>query len=192
MQGKIIWNHLWEHRFSVPYPRVFPPPGDRFSAQMTENRIYDWAALKRGSPVITRLFIFATKWPFCGANWLLCGTNWLLTGTIWPRNEMTGYLSCLGYWKTLAIYHVKCHGRFLSSFWRNHGYFSWKIYLGTHTTPTSRGKRVIWDGESVPCNRTYWLDWEMMWSTSRTRDKEKMWVPDRNGNYDLPYTSRML
>ena len=26
VQGKIIWNHLWEHRFSVPDPRVFPPP----------------------------------------------------------------------------------------------------------------------------------------------------------------------
>ena len=32
------------------------------------------------------------------------------------------WLSCLGYRKTLAIHHVKCHGRFLSSFWRNHGY----------------------------------------------------------------------
>ena len=42
-QEKIIWNHLWEHRFSVPDPRVFPPPGGRFSAQTTENRIYDWA-----------------------------------------------------------------------------------------------------------------------------------------------------
>ena len=25
VQEKIIWNHLWEHRFSVPEPRVFPP-----------------------------------------------------------------------------------------------------------------------------------------------------------------------
>ena len=46
VQGKIVWNHLWEHRFSVPDPRVFSPPGDRFSAQTTENRIYNWAALK--------------------------------------------------------------------------------------------------------------------------------------------------
>ena len=58
MQGKLVWNHLWEHRFSAPDPRVFPPPGDRFSAQTTVNRIYNWAALKRGSPVIN-LF---TKW----------------------------------------------------------------------------------------------------------------------------------
>ena len=43
VQEKIIWNRLWEHRFSVPYPRIFPPPGGRFSAQTTENRIYDWA-----------------------------------------------------------------------------------------------------------------------------------------------------
>ena len=35
-----------ENRFSVPDPRVFPPPGVRFSAQTTENRIYNWAALK--------------------------------------------------------------------------------------------------------------------------------------------------
>ena len=44
VQEKIIWNHLWEHRFSVPAPRVFPPPGGRFSPQTTENWIYDWAA----------------------------------------------------------------------------------------------------------------------------------------------------
>ena len=44
VQEKIIWNHLWEHRFSVPDPRFFPPPGGRFSAQKTENRIYDWVA----------------------------------------------------------------------------------------------------------------------------------------------------
>ena len=30
VQGKILWNHFWEHRFSVPDPRVFPPPRDRF------------------------------------------------------------------------------------------------------------------------------------------------------------------
>ena len=30
VQEKIIWNHLWEHRFSVPDPRVFPPPGAHF------------------------------------------------------------------------------------------------------------------------------------------------------------------
>ena len=35
---------FWEHRFSVPDPRVFPPP---------EDRIYNWAAPKRGGPVMT-------------------------------------------------------------------------------------------------------------------------------------------
>ena len=44
VQGKIVWNHLWEHLFSVPDPRVFPPP---------EDRMYNWAAPKRGSPVMT-------------------------------------------------------------------------------------------------------------------------------------------
>ena len=34
---------LWEHRFSEPDPRVFPPPGGRFSAPMAENQIYNWA-----------------------------------------------------------------------------------------------------------------------------------------------------
>ena len=43
VQEKIIWNHLWEHRFSVPDPRVFPPPGGRFSPQTTESPFYDWA-----------------------------------------------------------------------------------------------------------------------------------------------------
>ena len=37
VQEKIIWKHLWEHRFSVPDPRVFPPPDGRFSPQTTEN-----------------------------------------------------------------------------------------------------------------------------------------------------------
>ena len=41
------------------------------------------------------------------------GVKWRnLIGSVW-----------LGYRKTPAIHHVKCHGRFLSSFWRNHGYF---------------------------------------------------------------------
>ena len=58
------------------------------------------------------------------------------------------WFSCLGYRKTPAIYHVKCHGRFLSSFWRNHGYSLWKIYLGkvrSHTPrqfPAVKGSRV--------------------------------------------------
>ena len=43
VQEKLIWNHLWEHRFSVPDPRVFPPPGGRFSPQTTESPFYDWA-----------------------------------------------------------------------------------------------------------------------------------------------------
>ena len=43
-KGKILWNHLWKHRSSVPDPRAFPPPGGRFSAPTTENRIYNWAA----------------------------------------------------------------------------------------------------------------------------------------------------
>ena len=30
------------------------------------------------------------------------------------------WLFCLRYRKTLAIYHFKCHERFLSSFWHNH------------------------------------------------------------------------
>ena len=47
------------------------------------------------------------------------------------------------------LFHRQCHGRFLSSFWRNHGYFSlanlsWKSPV-TRTKPISRGKR---DGKS--------------------------------------------
>ena len=43
------------------------------------------------------------------------------------------------------LFHRKCHGRFLSSFWRNHGFFSlvnssWKSPV-TRTTPISRSKR---------------------------------------------------
>ena len=51
VQGKIVWNHFWEHRFSVPDPRVFPPPGDRYSTQTTKNRIDNWACPEKGSPV---------------------------------------------------------------------------------------------------------------------------------------------
>ena len=44
VQEKLIWNHLWEHRFSVTDPRVFPPPGDYFLTPTTESPFYDWAA----------------------------------------------------------------------------------------------------------------------------------------------------
>ena len=54
VEGKIVWNLLWEHRFSVQDPRVFPPPGDRFSAQTTENQIYKRACSERGSWVIMK------------------------------------------------------------------------------------------------------------------------------------------
>ena len=43
VQEKLIWNHLWEHRFSGPDPRVFPPPGDHFLTPTTESPFYDWA-----------------------------------------------------------------------------------------------------------------------------------------------------
>ena len=43
MQEKILRNHLWEHRFYVPDPRVFPPPDDHFLTPTTENPFYDWA-----------------------------------------------------------------------------------------------------------------------------------------------------
>ena len=36
-------------QYQILVPSV--PRGDRFSAQTTENRIYNWAAVKRGSPV---------------------------------------------------------------------------------------------------------------------------------------------
>ena len=52
VQEKLIWNHLWEHRFSVPDPRVFPPPGGRFSPQTTESPFYDWAHKQPSNKVI--------------------------------------------------------------------------------------------------------------------------------------------
>ena len=55
VQGKIIWNHFWEHRFLVPDPRVFPPPGGRFSPQTTENQIYDWAC-RAAQQLVRRAF----------------------------------------------------------------------------------------------------------------------------------------
>ena len=36
-------HNIQLHRFSVPDLCVFPPPGGRFSAPTTENRIYNWA-----------------------------------------------------------------------------------------------------------------------------------------------------
>ena len=53
---KMVWNNFWEHRFSVVNPSAFPPPGDCFSAQMTENRNYNWACPERGSPIIKIVF----------------------------------------------------------------------------------------------------------------------------------------
>ena len=50
VQEKLIWNHLWEHRFSVPDPRVLPPPGDHFLTPTTESP-FKWLA-RSGSPVI--------------------------------------------------------------------------------------------------------------------------------------------
>ena len=49
-------------------PRVFPPPGDRFSAQTTENRHCNWA-YPMGSPVKSSNALSSpTKFPhFCSA-----------------------------------------------------------------------------------------------------------------------------
>ena len=57
----MVWNHLWEHRFSALSPRAFRPPWDRFSARITENRNYNWACHERGSPVIKKSF-FGETW----------------------------------------------------------------------------------------------------------------------------------
>ena len=46
-------------------------------------------------------------------------------------NEETWLALWPSVWKKpLAIYHVKCNGGFLSSFWHNHGYFPCLIYHG--------------------------------------------------------------
>ena len=49
----------------------------------------------------------------------------------WCQMKKPDWLSGLGYEKKpLAIYHIKCNGGFLSSFWHNHGYFPCLIYHG--------------------------------------------------------------
>ena len=67
----------------------------------------------------------------------------------WCQMKKPDWLFCLGYRKTLAIYHVKCHVSF---------YFL-TVTLSrespvTRTTSISCSKRVIYHGKSVPCNRT--------------------------------------
>ena len=72
------------------------------------------------------------------------GVKWRnLIGSVW-----------LGYRKTPAIYHVKCHRRLLSSFWRNHGYFPWQIYPGavpSHAAP--QFSVVKWSFTTVKVSR---------------------------------------
>ena len=65
VQEKLIWNHLWEHRFSVPDPRVFPPPGGRFSPQTTESPFYDWAHRQPSKYIINQglISIGYSCWP---------------------------------------------------------------------------------------------------------------------------------
>ena len=55
--------------FLVTRPRVLLPPGDRYSAQTTENRSYNWA-YPMGSPIISSHALSSpTKFPvhFCSA-----------------------------------------------------------------------------------------------------------------------------
>ena len=53
------------------------------------------------------------------------GGNLITTSTQYPN-----WLLYLGHQNTLPTYHVKCHGRFVWSFWRIHGYLTREIYLG--------------------------------------------------------------
>ena len=46
------------------------------------------------------------------------------------KTEHRDWLSYLGHQNTTAIYHDKCHRRFLWSFLRIHGYLPREIYLG--------------------------------------------------------------
>ena len=49
VQEKLIWNHLWEHRFSVPDPRAFPPPETTFRHRRPKAHFMTG---RTGSPVI--------------------------------------------------------------------------------------------------------------------------------------------
>ena len=65
--------------------------------------------------------------------------NSIFCGYMLVSNEVTWLaLFTLGIEKPQLIYHVKCHRRLLSSFWRNHGYFPWQMYPGavpSHAAP---------------------------------------------------------
>ena len=43
----------------------------------------------------------------------------------WCQMKKPDWLFCLGYQKTPSIYHVNCHGQFLSPFWYDCEYFPW-------------------------------------------------------------------
>ena len=53
VQEKLIWNHLWEHPFSVPDPRVFPSPG-RPLFDTDDRKPILWLG-RTGGPVISLL-----------------------------------------------------------------------------------------------------------------------------------------
>ena len=67
-QNKIhAQDQCWEHRFGTR-PRVFPPPGDRFSAQTTENRHCNWAYPMSSTVKSSNALSSPTKFPhFCSA-----------------------------------------------------------------------------------------------------------------------------
>ena len=70
----------------------------------------------------------------------------LMINKILCQLKLRNWLSYRRQQNTLANYHVKCHGRFLGSFLRIHGYLTREIYVGivfvTHTNTISYGKRV--------------------------------------------------
>ena len=94
VQEKIIWNHLWEHRSSVPDPCVFPPPGGHFSAQTTTKPNL-WLDLP-GSPVTKHeLNYIKMIW-----LWVLLYISWFLLPGTWSPDLLDYAQACFKHYAT--------------------------------------------------------------------------------------------
>ena len=134
-----------------------------------------WCVSKRFQKVSLKTVLIIVQNPAITINqnmlffWYSCGVVgkkgatirplFLMINKIFCQLELRDLLSYRGQQKTLAYYHVKCHGRVIALFFFA---YTWILNtrnlpresLFTHTYAISRSKRVIYHEKSVPYNRT--------------------------------------
>ena len=88
---------------------------------LVKNDKSSWPGKKSQCHIILTLSDFSTLLQI----WEVWNLGWeRKVGILWPALDICA-LCRLGYRNTSAVYHLKCHGRFLSFFWRIHGFFPW-------------------------------------------------------------------